>query len=91
MSQDNEKVILMVPEISEIPPTPTFGPSTGIKTGREIPITPRAIFDYATEFTGYELDTIEVNIKGAAQSEGITKLFVGVSGEAGVTLKFKKA
>ncbi|EON70936.1 hypothetical protein [Lysinibacillus sphaericus] len=91
MSND-EKIILMMPKIQTHEETveEAYGPSTGTVLEEQVPISPSAISEFANQYTGYELDTIEVHVKGAAQTNGITRLFVGLSGEAGVKLQLKK-
>ncbi|MFO1445424.1 hypothetical protein KDN24_19930 [Bacillus sp. Bva_UNVM-123] len=46
--------------------------------------------DLVKGFTNYSIDSIEVHVKGVAQTDGLTRLVVGVSGEAGVKLVMKK-
>jgi hypothetical protein len=41
-------------------------------------------------YNGYELDTIELHVKGVAKTGAFTELIVGVSGEAGMKLTLKK-
>ncbi|PAE84991.1 hypothetical protein CHH77_02420 [Shouchella clausii] len=43
-----------------------------------------------TKFENFELDEIELHVKGVAKTGRLTELVVGVSGEAGVKLKLKK-
>jgi hypothetical protein len=49
----------------------------------------KGIYVGLEEFSGYEIDAIELWIEGAVTSEGITKLFVSFEGKGGckVTLK----
>lgn len=41
-------------------------------------------------YNGYELDAIELHVKGVAKTGAFTELIVGVSGEAGMKLTLKK-
>ncbi|MFJ7951137.1 hypothetical protein ACIQZG_06345 [Lysinibacillus sp. NPDC096418] len=88
---NEDKVVLMMPQIqTQEEAVNEYGPSTGIILEEQVPISPSAISEFANQYLGYELDTIEVHIKGAAKTNGVTKLFVGLSGEAGVKLQLKK-
>lgn len=82
-------IVLMVPTI----PTeePSYGPSSGATILQDqMPVSHDDLVQYADQYTGYELDTIELHVKGAAKTGGITQLFVGLSGEAGIKLVLKK-
>ncbi|MGE6260845.1 hypothetical protein ACQKCU_23715 [Heyndrickxia sporothermodurans] len=84
----NDEILLMMPAILE--EEQEYGPSAGSMLLDQVPVSHTTLTDFASKFSGYDLDTIEVHVKGAAQSGGVTKLFVGLSGEAGVKLVLKK-
>ncbi|QHV45482.1 hypothetical protein C1N66_20965 [Bacillus cereus] len=93
MSHSDEQTILMMPAVTHKEDDDDgYGPSSGTVTAEQVPVpvSPSAIADFASQYTGYELDTIEVHIKGAAKTGKVTQLFVGLSGEAGVKLVLKK-
>ncbi|MGZ0050116.1 hypothetical protein [Brevibacillus gelatini] len=88
---DDQTVVLMLPVIKEENAEATFYPSTGIDEAVEmLPVSYEAIAGFAKSFTDFELDNIEVHIKGVAKSGGITQLIVGLEGEAGVKITLTK-
>ncbi|EHK9981883.1 hypothetical protein E0T48_002145 [Enterococcus faecalis] len=48
------------------------------------------ITSFIESLGSYELDNIELNLEAAVETNGITKLFVGASGTAGVKVTIKK-
>jgi hypothetical protein len=85
------EIQLMMPIIEEKPEERTYHPSGGIPfSATSFPISVEQIQDLVKGFKDFNLDTIELHVKGVAQTDGITKLFIGLSGEAGVKLLLKK-
>lgn len=66
---------------------PSSAMSGAIQT---VPVTYEALAGYAEGFKGFEMDSIEIHVKGVAKSGGLTQLVVGLEGEAGVKLTLKK-
>lgn len=83
---EKDSVVIMMPAIIQ---EDEYGPSTGMVLD-QVPVTQSTLAEFASQYIGYELDTIELHVKGAAKTGGVTKLFVGLSGEAGVKLVLKK-
>ncbi|AUJ25206.1 hypothetical protein [Virgibacillus dokdonensis] len=88
MNQKDD-LILMVPKIEEINEQ-TFAPSNGGATLSALPISMEQIQGLIDKFPSYEINTIELNVKGAAETNGLTKLVIGMSGEAGIKLILNK-
>lgn len=94
-----EKIVLVFPEIEEepkafvVPKKVTIG-----KKGERMrplgliaDLTQRQ-FDVGqveSWFTGYKVDSIEIWLKGALKSEGVTKLFLSAEGEGGMKITLK--
>lgn len=90
MSFNDEKVVLMLPVIEENT-EPQFVSSSGMRNPiSSLPISLEQLQDLVKDFTDYSIDQIEVHVKGVAQTDGLTRLVVGLSGEAGVKLVMKK-
>lgn len=90
MSFENDKVVLMLPVV-ESETEPQFVPSSGMRSAvSALPISIEQLQDLVKDFTDYSIDQIEVHVKGIAQTDGLTRLVVGLSGEAGVKLVMKK-
>lgn len=87
-----EQTVLMMPLIQEEDSAQTFlYPSSGMGAAvSTVPVTFDALASFAEDFQGYEMDTIEVHVKGVAKTGGLTKLIVGLEGEAGVKITLKK-
>ncbi|WP_411342592.1 hypothetical protein ACE3MZ_13005 [Paenibacillus sp. WLX1005] len=86
---NEEKYVLMMPVVKTEEKEVMFNPSSGMDTAIDaLPV--ETLVNFAKTFTGFELDTIEVHIRGVAKSGGITQLVVGLEGEAGVKLTLKK-
>ncbi|MGW9103579.1 hypothetical protein ACWGPZ_26960 [Priestia megaterium] len=92
MKESKDPVVLMMPVIKQHEEMDEYGPSSGTTTQilDQIPVSQEVISEFASQYSGYELDTIEIHVKGAAKTGGVTQLFVGLSGEAGVKLVLKK-
>ncbi|MGX1832385.1 hypothetical protein ACWIE6_29570 [Paenibacillus taichungensis] len=88
--ENKEKYVLMMPLIEE-KKEEMFYPSSGIDTViQSVPVTYEALMGFIEEFRGFEMDTIEIHVKGVAKSGGLTQLVVGLEGEAGVKVVLKK-
>jgi len=53
---------------------------------QKFPVTLQKITDW---FKEYEVDSIQLSISGAVETEGITKLLVSAKGEGGMTVVLK--
>lgn len=90
MVKNSNEIMLMLPVI-EKKKEKVFHPSGGsVFTGAMLPISMEQINGLVKGFTDYSVDTIELHVTGVAETDGITKLFVGLSGEAGVKLILNK-
>lgn len=87
---DEKKIVLMMPRIKEEQKEPEFSPSGGNILSDSFPISVDQIKDLVKGFTDFNLDTIELHVTGVAETNGVTKLFIGLSGEAGVKLVLNK-
>lgn len=83
----DESVVFMVPSKKNELEVDTLDKAPGLD---HVPVSFSAISEFANQYTGFELETIEVYVQGAAETEGVTKLFVSMSGEAGIRLVFNK-
>ena len=91
MSTKGKEVVLMMPLIKEEKEESVYYPSSGSGVLETVfPISIEQIKGIAEGFNGYNLDTIELHVTGVAETDGITKFFIGLSGEAGVKLVLKK-
>jgi len=94
-----EKIVLVFPEIEEEPKTFVVPKkvTTGIKGERMRPLglitdlTQRQFDVGQVEdwFKGYKVDSIEIWLKGALKSGGVTKLFLSAEGEGGLKITLK--
>ncbi|MCM3239103.1 hypothetical protein M3589_15375 [Heyndrickxia oleronia] len=89
---DNEKVVLMLPVVEGETKDDSFYPSSGLaSSGLEmLPISYETLVDFTKQFTNFELDSLEINVKGVVKSGGLTQLIVGLEGEAAMTVVLKK-
>lgn len=91
MTEIKEEFVLMMPLIEEEKQESMFLPSSGMASiAKTVPVTYEALASFAESFKGFEMDTIEIHVKGVAKSGGFTQLVVGLEGEAGVKLILKK-
>ncbi|OKL37614.1 hypothetical protein [Domibacillus mangrovi] len=94
MNNQEKEVVLMLPVIEEEPEKKEreFFPSSGSTAfrGTSLPVSMEQVQELVKGFTDFSLDSIELHVKGVAQTDGLVKLFVGLSGEAGVKLVLKK-
>lgn len=90
MGEKGNEVLLMMPVIEEKKEKQFFPSGGNIFTGATMPVTMEQVKELIKGFTDYNLDTIELHVTGVAETDGITKLFVGLSGEAGVKLVLNK-
>ncbi|NQX68505.1 hypothetical protein HQN90_20475 [Paenibacillus alba] len=88
---EKENVVIMVPLI-ENQQEQAFTPSSGATQALlgAVPLTMEQIGGLIEGFPKFSLDTIELHVKGAAKTGGITQLVVGLSGEAGIKLVLKR-
>lgn len=87
----DKKLVLMVPVIQEEVQEPSYGPSSGCSTildNIQLPI--EQIEELVKQFTNFQLDTLELHVKGAANSSGVIQLFIGMAGEAGIKIILKR-
>ena len=83
--------IMMPIKNDEMVKEKTYGGSSGINSAfNSVGVNLEDIASFVEGLGAYELDKIELNLEAAIESEGITKLFVGVSGSAGVKVTIKK-
>lgn len=81
----------MMPLIQENSEDEVYMPSSAMSGAvKNVPVTYEALAGYAEGFKGFEMDTIEIHVKGIAKSGGLTQLVVGLEGEAGVKITLKK-
>jgi hypothetical protein len=81
----------MMPVVKGTHDEATFHSSSGIGDAIEmLPVSYEAISAFAKTFDAFELDIIEVHVKGLAKSGGLTQLIVGLEGEAGMKIILKK-
>lgn len=91
MEEDKEKYVLVMPLFEEAKEEKQFYPSSGMSGAvGTVQVSYEALADFAASFTGFELDNIELHLKGLVKSGGITQLVVGLEGEAGVKVTLKK-
>ncbi|WP_438495782.1 hypothetical protein [Paenibacillus sp. IHBB 3054] len=90
--ENKEEYVLMMPVVQQEETGETmFFPSSAMSGAiQSVPVTYEALSGFAKSFTGFEMDTIEIHVKGVAKSGGFTQLIVGLEGEAGVKLTLKK-
>lgn len=69
-----------------------YSGSSGLgSTFSSIPINFEEITNFIENLNGgYELENIELNLEAAVETNGITQLFVGASGSAGVKVTISK-
>ncbi|EAE6207314.1 hypothetical protein RKK46_000876 [Listeria innocua] len=68
-----------------------YGGSSGLESAfANTAINFEEITSFIESLGSYELDNIELNLEAAVETNGITKLFVGASGSAGVKVTIKK-
>lgn len=83
----NDELVLLVPLIEE---EKSYSPSSG--TGAlldSVAISMEQIDDLVEKFNNFKLEQIELHVKGAAKTGGVTQLLIGLSGEAGIKLVLK--
>lgn len=90
MTTKGNEIVLMMPKIKEKQEEQEFFPSGGRIHVDSFPISVDQIKELVKGFTDFSLDTIELHVTGVAETDGITKLFIGLSGEAGVKLVLNK-
>ncbi|GAC41985.1 hypothetical protein [Paenibacillus popilliae] len=87
-----EQFVLMMPLIQDNTGDEVYIPSSAMNgVIQTVPVTYEALAGYAEGFKGFEMDSIEIHVKGIAKSGGLTQLVVGLEGEAGVKLTLKKS
>jgi hypothetical protein len=88
---DKEEYVLMMPLIETLEKQPKFYASSEMDAAINfVPITYEALVGFTNTFAGFELDNIEVHVKGIVKSGGLTQFIVGLEGEAGVKLTLKR-
>jgi len=90
MTKKENEIVLMMPRIKEKQAEQEFFPSGSSSFADPFPISIDQMKELVKGFTDYSLDTIELHVTGVAESDGITKLFIGLSAEAGVKLVLNK-
>lgn len=86
-----DQYVLMMPLIQDGTDEETYSPSSAMSAAaKTVPVTYEALVGFAEGFKGFEMDTIEVHVKGVAKSGGLTQLVVGLEGEAGVKVILKR-
>ncbi|MCU4833943.1 hypothetical protein [Bacillus cereus] len=90
-----KKTTILMPVIEQEKKEKVYYPSGGAAGATQMldkvtEISMEAIQDLVGFYNGYELDTIELHVKGAVKSGPLTQLVVGLSGEAGMKLTLKK-
>jgi hypothetical protein len=86
----SDKIELLMPNVTPVEDESDFYPSSGQATLDLLPFSYDDILEFAEKFKGFELDTLEINVKGVAKTGGLTQLVVGLEGEAAMTVTLKK-
>lgn len=87
-----KKTTILMPVIEPEKKEKVYHPSGGATQflDQVTEVSMEAIQDLVSFYNGYELDSIELHVKGAVKSGPLTQLVVGLSGEAGMKLTLKK-